>query len=112
MSKRIAFYGGTFDPVHCGHIAVARRLLALFSLDVFYFLPAFHAPHKKGTKPTSAFHRLAMLCLATADEPRILASTIELEHGAPRYTVETLPELKSKFPSDEIYFVMGADSWC
>lgn len=109
--KRIAFYGGTFDPVHCGHITVARRLLESFSLDQFVFLPAFHAPHKPERTPTSAYHRFAMLVLATQDEPRISVSTLELSHAEKRYTVETLPEIIAQRPDAEIFFVMGADSW-
>ena len=91
--NRVAYYGGSFDPVHCGHIAVARRLLALFKLDRFVFLPAFHAPHKNDSKPSSAYHRFAMLALATADEPRISVSTLELDHAEKRYTVDSLPEI-------------------
>ncbi len=109
--KRIAFYGGTFDPVHCGHITVAKRLLELFDLDEFIFLPAYHAPHKTETRPTSAFHRFAMLTLATLNESRMSVSTLELEHGGKRYTVDTLPEIIATFPAAEVFFVMGADSW-
>ena len=109
--NRIAFYGGTFDPVHCGHVTIARKLVKLFSLDQFVFLPAFHAPHKPERSPTSAFHRYAMLCLATQDLPRISVSTLELDHGKKRYTVETLPEILAKFPESDVFFVMGADSW-
>ena len=109
--KRIAFYGGTFDPVHCGHVTIARRLVKLFSLDEFAFLPAFHAPHKPERSPTSAFHRYAMLCLATQDQAQISVSTLELDHGKKRYTVETLPEIIEKYPQDDVFFVMGADSW-
>ena len=109
--KRIAFYGGTFDPVHCGHITVAKRLVGLFALDQFVFLPAYHAPHKPDSTPTSAYHRFAMLSLATSEEPRLSVSTLELEHAEKRYTVDTLPEIIERFPSSEIFFVMGADSW-
>jgi nicotinate-nucleotide adenylyltransferase len=109
--KRIAFYGGTFDPVHRGHIVVARRLVELFSLDEFYFLPAFHAPHKADTRPTSAYHRFAMLSLATADDTRLFVCTLEVDHAKKRFTVETLPEILSGFPNRQIFFVMGADSW-
>ncbi len=109
--KRIAFYGGTFDPVHCGHVTVADRLITLFRLDEFVFLPAFHAPHKADRPPTSAFHRFTMLSLATLDEPKMKVSTLELEHGEKRYTVDSLPEIIAAHPDAEIFFVMGADSW-
>ena len=109
--KKIAFYGGTFDPVHCGHIEVAKRLLDLFSLDQFVFLPAFHAPHKPERKPTSGYHRFAMLSLATQAEPLITVSTLELDHAQKRFTVETLPELITENVGAEIFFVLGADSW-
>jgi len=111
MRKRIAFYGGTFDPVHCGHITVAKRLLALFHLDKFVFLPAFHAPHKGDKKPTSAYHRFAMLALATAGELLISISTLELDRAEKRYTVDTLPEIIDRNPDTDVFFVMGADSW-
>lgn len=109
--KRIAYYGGTFDPVHCGHITVARRLVEIFSLDHLTFLPAYHAPHKPDAKPTSAYHRFAMLTLATRDEPRMNVSTLELEYGVSRYTVQTLPQLIEMHPDADVFFVMGADSW-
>jgi len=111
VRKRIAFYGGTFDPVHCGHITVAKRLLLLFRLDEFVFLPAFHAPHKADVKPTSAYHRFAMLALATSGEPQISISTLELDRAEKRYTVDTLPEIIQRQPDADIFFVMGADSW-
>ncbi len=109
--KRIAFYGGSFDPVHLGHLTIARELIRHFSLDEFVFIPAFHAPHKLERKPTSAFHRFAMLCVATNDDPRIKVSTIEIELPEKPFTVETLPRLKAAFQNTEIFFVMGADSW-
>jgi nicotinate-nucleotide adenylyltransferase len=109
--KRIAFYGGSFDPPHNGHLTIARKLSELFELDEFIFIPAFHAPHKKGKSPTLAFHRYAMLVLATRDEAQSKVSTIELEVPARPYTVETLSKLKKELSDTEIFFVMGADSW-
>ena len=108
---KIAFYGGSFDPVHCGHVTIGERLLDLFGLDRFVFLPAFHAPHKPDLKPTSSYHRHAMLCLATKDSPYIEVSQLELELPERQYTVDTLPRLLDFHPRDEVYFVMGADSW-
>ena len=109
--KRIAFYGGSFDPLHNGHLAIARALLEQFTLDKFVFVPAFHAPHKLGKKVSSAFHRFAMLALATNNAPKIEVSKMELELPERPYTVETLARLLNELPDTQIFFVMGADSW-
>ncbi len=109
--KRIAFYGGSFDPPHDGHLTIARKMIDLFALDEFVFIPAFHAPHKKNKKPTSAFHRYAMLALATSDKEKMRVSKIELDAPEKPYTVETQAKLKRKFKGSEIFFVIGADSW-
>lgn len=109
--KRIAFYGGSFDPLHNGHLTIARKLTEIFELDEFVFIPAFHAPHKKDKNPTSAFHRYAMLCLATDDAPKIKVSNIELEAPERPFTFETLSKLKKDLTDTQIFFVMGADSW-
>lgn len=108
---KIAFYGGSFDPPHLGHLAIANALLRQFELDEFVFLPAYHAPHKKRAEPTSAFDRYAMLSLMTAKEPRISLSKLELEQASPAYTVDTLLKLKSMLRGVRIFFVMGGDSW-
>ena len=107
----MAFYGGSFDPPHKGHLTIARRLTEVFSLDEFVFIPAFHAPHKKDRKPTSAFHRFAMLALATSDKPQIKISKMELDAPEKPYTFETQTKLKRKLKDAEIFFVTGADSW-
>ncbi len=109
--KRIAFYGGSFDPLHCGHLTIARKLTGIFQLDEFVFIPAFHAPHKKDKNPTSAFHRFAMLALATNTEEKIKISKIELDAPHKPYTFETLTRLKNELENTQIFFVMGADSW-
>jgi len=109
--NRIAFFGGTFDPVHNGHLHIARSLVDIFRLDRFYFLPAFHAPHKPDRVPTSAYHRFAMLSIATQQEPKVVVSTHELDRMEPRYTVDTVPELTKEFANSKLFFVMGADSW-
>src|SRR6478672_97138 len=108
---RIAFYGGSFDPVHLGHIAIAKRLTEIFDLDEFVFIPAFHAPHKKRLAPTPALDRFAMLALATNNENNISISKMEIEVPNKPYTVETLARLKELLPDEQLFFVMGADSW-
>ncbi len=112
--RRVGLYGGTFDPVHGGHIAVARSLLELFALDEVLFIPAYVAPHKRmgARRPTSPLHRYAMLTLATQDELRLKISTIELDAPERPYTVETLARLRTELGARaRLYFVMGADSW-
>ncbi|MFV0389280.1 MAG: nicotinate-nucleotide adenylyltransferase [Pyrinomonadaceae bacterium] len=109
--KKIAYYGGSFDPVHLGHLKIATELCSRFKLDEFNFVPAFHAPHKARLEPTSAFHRFAMLALATREFENIKVSTIEVESPEKPYTIETLTKILAANPSNESYFVMGADSW-
>lgn len=109
--KRIAFYGGSFDPVHNGHLAIARSLVVRFELDEFVLIPAFHAPHKVRLKPTSAYDRHAMLCIATQDLPNVSVSKLEIEMPEKPYSVETLTTIKALRPDDKIFFVIGADSW-
>ena len=110
--QRIALFGGTFDPVHVGHLTVARELLKLFALDIVLFIPAHVAPHKRDAPPTSAWHRFAMLGLATQEDARLFVSPVELEAPERPYTVETLARLRAEFgQSARLFFVMGADSW-
>jgi nicotinate-nucleotide adenylyltransferase len=110
--KRIALYGGTFDPVHTGHIAVAHGLLKLFALDEVLFIPAALAPHKRESKVTAALHRYALLALATNDEPLMRISTVELDQPERPYTFETLALMRESMGSEaQLFFVMGADSW-
>ena len=109
--NRIAVYGGTFDPVHLGHLAIARRICELFEIDQVLFVPAQVAPHKVGRDVTPAIHRYAMLSLATQHDDRLLVSTFELDSSHPGYTVDTLDHFKKLLPESELFFIMGADSW-
>ena len=109
---RIALYGGTFDPVHLGHLEVARRVCELFEIEKVVFIPAQLAPHKTGRPVTEPIHRYAMLALATADDPQLVISTFELDAPDRRYTVDTVAEFQRLLGDDtELFFVMGADSW-
>ncbi|HEX8745810.1 MAG TPA: nicotinate-nucleotide adenylyltransferase [Pyrinomonadaceae bacterium] len=110
--KRIALYGGTFDPVHNGHMSVARALLQLFALDELVFIPAHVAPHKREQFVSPAIMRYAMLALATQGEARMRVSTFELDAPERPYTVETLTRMKEKYGDEtRLFFIMGADSW-
>ena len=109
--ERIAIYGGTFDPVHFGHLTVAKKTIELFDITRLLFVPARHAPHKLEREVTSSLHRHAMLVLATQAEPRMFVSTFELEDETRRYTINTLGHFKREFANAELFFLMGADSW-
>ena len=110
--KRIAIYGGTFDPVHAGHLAIARSVSQLFEIDEFLFVPARVAPHKQEAQISSAVSRYAMLALATQDDPRLCVSAFELEGAATQYTIDTLRHFQVELNEvADLFFVMGADSW-
>jgi len=110
--RRIAIYGGTFDPVHIGHLEIARRVVELFEIDQLLFVPATHAPHKLEREVTLAIHRHAMLVLATQQDEQIFVSIFELEVPDRRYTIETLAYFRAKLgDSVDLFFVMGSDSW-
>src|SRR5688500_17562312 len=110
--KRIALYGGTFDPVHVGHLEIARRVAQVFEIEKVIFIPAQMAPHKVGQPVTEPLHRYAMLALATQDDPRLFVSTYELDDPDRRYTVDTIEHFQRELTdSTEFFFIMGADSW-
>ena len=109
---RIALYGGTFDPVHTGHLEIARRVAELFEIEKLIFIPAQMAPHKIGRPVTEPIHRYAMLALATQDDPRLSISTFELDDANRKYTVDTIAYFQRLFGNEcELFFIMGADSW-
>ena len=112
VTKRAAIYGGTFDPLHNGHLKVARRVQKLFGLDELLFVPACVPPHKRGAGISSAFHRFAMLALATQKDEPLRVSTVELDHPERPYAVETVARIQEQLGTDyRLFFVMGADSW-
>lgn len=111
MRQGIAVYGGTFDPVHNGHLSIAEAVLSAFAMDRVLFVPAFVPPHKRGQEITSPFHRMAMLALATAGSERMRVSSLELEAPSRPYTIETLQALGREWPGARMFFLMGADSF-
>jgi nicotinate-nucleotide adenylyltransferase len=102
--------GGTFDPVHAGHLAMARSAQDLLSLDRVELMPCFDPPHKSLGEITPAADRLAMVALACAGETGLVPSSREIRRRGVSYTVETLRELRAEAPDDELFFLMGADS--
>jgi nicotinate-nucleotide adenylyltransferase len=112
MMRRVGLYGGTFDPVHAGHLAIARRLHELFALDEVLLIPAYVAPHKRHSRVTPAFHRYAMLALATQHDTQLRVSTIELDCPERPFTIETVRRVQAERQARwRTFFIMGADSW-
>lgn len=109
MSK-IGIMGGTFDPIHNGHMKLAEQAYIQYSLDKLMFVPN-HIPWMKADREiTAETHRLEMVRLAIEDFSRYELSMIEIEAGGNSYTYQTLETLKKMLPEDELYFILGADS--
>lgn len=109
---KLALFGGTFDPVHRGHLAIARAAAEQFSLGVIYFVPADVPPHKGDRALTAFHHRYAMLALATADEQGFVPSLLEADSGGPNYSIQTVRRVKSTLKkSDKLYFLVGIDAF-
>ncbi len=112
----VALFGGTFDPVHLGHLAVARAAVARFELKRVYFVPAYIPPHKLAQPVTAFSHRFAMVALATAGEKAFVPSLAEgpeqrPAHGA-NYSIDTVRRLKQQLgKSDRLYFLIGIDAF-
>ena len=107
---REGILGGSFDPVHHGHLHIARACVARLALDRLLLMPARIPPHKMGRPMTDATHRLAMIRLAIADESRIDVSTLELDREGTTYTVDTIRALLDREDApDELFFIVGAD---
>lgn len=112
----IAFFGGTFDPIHRGHVSVAERAAKRFELKQVLFVPAELPPHKQNQTFASFAHRLAMVALVTEGHPAFLPSDIEArlyaETGKPNYSLETVRRLKRDLKkSDKLYFLIGIDAF-
>ena len=107
---RTGILGGSFDPIHHGHLILARAAREELELDRIIFIPANMSPHKADTKPATAKDRLEMVRLAIEGEEGFEASDIELRRAAPSYTVDTLRELKTLHPADEFVLLIGADN--
>jgi len=110
-NMRIAILGGTFDPIHNGHLAAAHSVAETFKVDEVHFVPAFSPPHKQLRGITSPFHRFAMVALATDSVERFRPSTIEVDALERRYTVETLDAMRHAYPGVELLFIVGTDMY-
>lgn len=107
---RLGIYGGTFDPVHYGHLVLAETCRAQLQLDEVRFVPAATPPHKPNHKISEGHARADMLSFAVSGYPEFVIDRRELKRKGPSYTVDTLAEFKAERPDAELYFLMGADS--
>ena len=110
MPRPIGLLGGTFNPVHEGHLSIAREALRLFALDAVWFIPCAVPPHKPAHHLAPNEDRLAMLRLAIAGEPRFDAIPIEFDRPGTSYTVDTVRALQTLHPGDGFVFIIGADT--
>jgi nicotinate-nucleotide adenylyltransferase len=108
---RIAILGGTFDPIHNGHLVAAQAVATTFQVNEVHFVPSFSPPHKQARGITSPFHRFAMIALATVAFEQFRSSTIEVDALERRYTVETLDAMKRLYPGAELLFIIGTDMY-
>ncbi len=109
--SRIGVLGGTFDPIHYGHLAAAEEARVALGLEQVLLVPARVSPLKLDQPLTPAHHRLAMTRLAAASNPHFAVSTVDLDREGPSYTVDTLSLLQAGLgPATELYFIMGTDS--
>lgn len=107
--RRLGVMGGTFDPVHVGHLAAASEVMGQLDLDEVVFVPAIPS-HKPGRNITPAEHRVAMVQLATAANPKFTVSRVDIDRGVPTYTRDTLTELGAERGDDvDLFFITGAD---
>ncbi len=107
---RIGLFGGSFNPIHLGHLIVARDVLEVHALDRMLWIPCGRPPHKTGHGLAPGEHRAAMIERAIAGEPQFSLCRLELEREGPSYTIETVRELRARMPAEELFFVVGADT--
>jgi nicotinate-nucleotide adenylyltransferase len=108
-SLRIGMYGGSFDPVHLGHLLVARAAVEEMQLDRIHFIPAAQSPFKPTLAPQPAAARLALLRSALAGHPPFVVDDLELRRGGVSYTVNTVRHYAREFPHAQLYYLVGAD---
>ncbi len=110
MNNRIGIMGGTFDPIHYGHLVIANEVLFKFDLQKIIFVPTGNPPHKRSAALADAYHRYMMTQFATMTNPSFDVSNIEVEKDGVAYTVDTIKELKNKYKNTKLHFITGTDA--
>jgi nicotinate-nucleotide adenylyltransferase len=108
--ERIGLYGGSFDPVHLGHLLVAQAAQEELKLDRIFFIPAAHSPFKPDSQPTAALKRTKMLRLALAGNSRAEVDEQEIKRGGISYTIDTARVYSQRFPEAKLFYLIGADN--
>lgn len=109
VGRKIGLMGGSFDPVHHGHLLACREAKVRFQLDRLILLPAAQTPRKSAAEQAAGHHRAAMLRAATAGDPALEVSDFELDRGGVSYTVESVRHFRQHFPHDHLFWIIGAD---
>ena len=108
--KSLGILGGTFDPIHMGHLRMAEHVFQRMELEQIIFIPAYVPPHKLGQDFAPAADRYAMTELAVADNPHFIVSDMEIKRTGVSYTIDTIRELHRQYADKELHFIIGADS--
>jgi nicotinate-nucleotide adenylyltransferase len=108
--RRVGVMGGTFDPIHHGHLVAASEVQSWFDLDEVVFVPTGEPWQKADRKVAPAEHRYLMTVIATASNPRFTVSRVDIDRAGPTYTIDTLRDLGATMPEVDLYFITGADA--
>ena len=109
-ARRVGVMGGTFDPIHHGHLVAASEVQSWFELDEVVFVPTGEPWQKSDREVTAAEDRYLMAVIATASNPRFWVSRVDIDRGGPTYTIDTLRDLNAQRPDADLYFITGADA--
>jgi nicotinate-nucleotide adenylyltransferase len=110
MANRVGIMGGTFDPIHHGHLVAASEVASLFHLDEVIFVPTGEPWQKSERRVSPAEHRYLMAVIATASNPRFWVSRVDIDRAGPTYTIDTIRDIAEQRPGAELFFITGADA--
>jgi nicotinate-nucleotide adenylyltransferase len=110
MTRRVGIMGGTFDPIHHGHLVAASEVATLFDLDEVIFVPTGEPWQKVERRVSPAEHRYLMTVIATASNPRFWVSRVDIDRAGPTYTIDTIRDIEKQRPGAEFFFITGADA--